>query len=331
MRQLGFVSTLLLVLLLAACGGGQSDNNSASPGEPPVTTTNETEAPAGLEVRTISHMMGDTEVPAKIERPVVLSAAYADHLLTIGEKPYGMNVEARYGGDYPNYLEEQLAGTALVGSADEPNLEAILELDPDVILIESRTAESTYDELSKIAPTLVLGHEWMVYEDDPTSWTLDLLTIAELYDKVDLAREKIEQLELKTNEARQTIEALDDKRMAYLRVREKTIQIYAAKGHPMNTLLYHDLGFEPASLTPDEQREDLSLEVVPDLDASIIFLEVDPNGLDNLASMRESALWAQVPAVAKDGLYETDSFWLFKGWGAIGREAIIDDILASLS
>ncbi|WP_020620632.1 ABC transporter substrate-binding protein [Paenibacillus daejeonensis] len=320
MRQLGIVYVLLLVLLLAACGGGQSGNNAASP-----------EAPADSEVRTISHMMGDTEVPAKIERPVVLSAAYADHLLTIGEKPYGINVEARYGGDYPPYLEEQLAGTALVGSADEPNLEAILELDPDVILIESRTAESTYDELSKIAPTLVLGHEWLAYEDDPTAWTLDLLKIAELYGKEDLAREKIEQLELKTAEARLTIEALDDKRMAYLRVREKTIQIYAAKGHPMNTLLYHDLGFEPASLTPEEQREDLSLEVVSDLDASIIFLEVDPNGLDNLASMRESALWAQVPAVAEEGLYETDSFWLFKGWGAIGREAIIDDILSWLS
>ncbi|MFS0723048.1 ABC transporter substrate-binding protein [Paenibacillus sp. 1P07SE] len=338
MRPLLPFACLMLILLLSACGGQNNATPDNDPSPPQQQNTgNESEAAennqaAGTsDMRTVTHMMGETEVPAEIGKIVVLSAAYADHLLTIGEKPYGINVEARYGGDYPAYLADQLAGVALVGSAEEPNLEAIAELDPDVILIESRTAETTYDQLGKIAPTIVLGTEWLAYEDDPASWTFDLLKIAQLYDKEDLAKERIAELEQKVAEAKQTVEALEDKKLAYLRVREKTVQIYAAAGHPMNTLLYHDLGFEPSALTPEDQRADLSLEVVPDLDAGLIFLEVDPNGLDNLQSIRESSLWSIVPAVATDQVHETDSFWLFKGWGAIGRAQIVEEILQSLS
>lgn len=150
-------------------------------------------------------------IPAKIEKIVVLSAEYIDHLLTIGEKPSGVNTEVRYGGDYLPYLADKLQGVQTVGSADNPNLEAITLLDPDVILIESRTAENKYEQLNKIAPTIVLGNEWLDYGDDTSFWTKDLLTIAEMYDKTDLAKEKIAELEQKTVQASEKIKVLENK------------------------------------------------------------------------------------------------------------------------
>lgn len=114
--------------------------------------------------------------------------------------------------------------------------------------------------------------------------------------------------------------------MAYLRVREKTLQIYAAKGHPTNTLLYHDLGFVPTTVTPAEQREDLSMEKIADIDANFVVLEVDPNADEYLNNINASSLWKGVPAVGADQVYTTDSFWLFKGWGAIGRSEIINEV-----
>ena len=308
-----YVGLTILLIVLAACGGNSGNIE---------TTQNNTQI--------ISHLRGEVEVPINIDRVVVLSAAYIDHLLTIGEKPYGVNVELRYGGDYPPYLADKLEGVHLVGSADSPNLEAIVQLDPDVIMIESRTADEVYSQLEKIAPTIVLGTEWLEYEDDTTYWTKDLLKIAELYGKEELAKQKIAELEVKTDQAKNKIENLENKRLAYLRVREKNVQIYARTGHPMNSLLYHDLGFIPTGLTPEDQRGELSLEVIPELDADYIMLEVDPNGYDNLKSIRESALWSRVPAVQNDEVHETDSFWLFKGWGVIGRGQIIDDILKIL-
>ncbi|GGF86662.1 ferrichrome ABC transporter substrate-binding protein [Paenibacillus albidus] len=326
MRSIHGMVIAVLLLILAACSNtaGQPASEEQSPAASQTRDQQATEPGT----RTIAHLKGEAVIPSKIEKIVVLSAAYIDHLLTIGEKPYGVNTEVRYGGDYLPYLSDMLEGVQSVGSADSPNLEAIVELEPDVILIESRTAENTYEKLNKIAPTIVLGNEWLDYGNDTSFWTKDLLTIAEMYDKTDLAKEKIAELEQKTVQASEKIKALDNKLLAYLRVREKTLQIYAQKGHPTNALLYQDLGFEPAALTPEEQREDLSLEKTPELGADFIVLEVDSNGRDFLDNMQDSALWKDIPAVQDGRVHETDSFWLFKGWGVIGRGEIIDEIMA---
>jgi len=315
LRQSFFIFSVLLILVLSACGKA-----------PEAAQSNQGTSAQENDTQSIEHLKGTAVVPKKIERMVVLSAAYIDHMLAIGEKPAGVNVEVRYGGDYLPYFADQLEGVPTVGSADSPNLEAIVAVNPDVILIESRTAENTYEQLEKIAPTVVLGNEWLDYEDDTTYWTQDLLTIAEMYDKVDLAKEKMGEVEQRAAQLKEKIAQLDQKKLAYLRVREKNLQIYAAKGHPTNTLLYHDLGFEPTAVTPSEQREDLSMEKISDIDANFVVLEVDPNGQDYLNSMNESSLWKQVPAVQADQVYETDSFWLFKGWGVIGRSEIMDEV-----
>ncbi|WP_274319534.1 ABC transporter substrate-binding protein [Paenibacillus qinlingensis] len=321
---MGWIMSIILVLVLSACGAdtgkSQQTQSSASPASPVAT-------PAAPSTRTINHLKGTTVIPAKINKIVVLSAAYIDHLLTIGEKPAGVNNEVRYGGDYLPYLAKQLQGVTLVGSADKPNLEAILEIKPDVILVESRTAATTYDQLQKIAPTIVMGNEWQEYESDVNFWKKDILMIAEMYDKVDVAKAKIAELEQKVAKAREQIKTLPNKNMAYLRVREKNLQLYAQNGHPTNVLLYNDLGFTPTALTPKDKRVDLSMEKIPDINADFVLLETDPNANDFLKNLKASPLWKNTPAVMTNKIYETDSFWLFKGWGVIGRGEIIDEIM----
>ncbi|WP_156739718.1 iron-siderophore ABC transporter substrate-binding protein [Paenibacillus oryzae] len=326
----GGIMLTILILLLAACGGKGEATEPAqsSASEESASATNEGAVEPAK--RTVTHLRGTSEIPAKIERIVVLSAAYVDHLLAIGEKPVGVNVEVRYGGDYLPYLADQLQGVSLVGSADSPNLEAILELEPDVILIESRTAESSYSELNKIAPTIVLGTEWLDYLDYAKEWTNDLLTIAGMYDKTEEAERVISELQARVADVRAKVGELSDKKLAYLRIRKDMIQIYAQQGHPTNVFLYQELGFEPADLTPKEQREDLSMETLPQLGAERLVLEVDPNGSEFRDNMKESALWNGLPAVQNGNVYETDSFWLFKGWGVIGRGEILDEVLGMI-
>ncbi|MCQ4086336.1 iron-siderophore ABC transporter substrate-binding protein [Saccharibacillus sp. JS10] len=307
------VGLLAVMMILAACGATSATQVPAANSEESAT-------------RTITHLKGDSKIPMKPQRVVALSAAYIDHLLTIGEKPVGVNNEERYGADYLPYLADQLQGVATVGSAEAPNLEAIVQLNPDVILIESRTAESMYDQLSKIAPTIVLGNEWEEYDENPDFWTEDLLKIAEMYDKTELAQTKIDELKKETEAVKTLVEKSEHRKLAYIRVRQKLFQIYPQNGHPTNALLYHDLGFEPSSITPKEQREDLSLEGVADLDANQLILEVDPNGADFLQAAEQSSLWSKVPAVQQKQVYQTDSFWLFKGWGVIGRTQILEDV-----
>lgn len=312
---------LLVIMLLAACGA-----QSATPAPATEATTPPHASSTENGLRSITHLRGTAEIPLQPQRVVALSAAYIDHLLTIGEKPIGVNNEERYGGNYLPYLADELNGVAEVGSADSPNLEAILQLDPDVILVESRTAENSYEQLSKIAPTIVLGNEWKDYDEDPDFWTEDLLKIAEMYDKTELAQTKIAELNEKTSAVKALVEKSDYRKLAYIRVRQKLLQVYAQNGHPTNTLLYHELGFEPSGITPVDQRQDLSLEGVASLDANRLILEADPNGRDFLQTAQESAIWQSVPAVQQNQVYETDSFWLFKGWGVLGRTEIVEDV-----
>jgi len=327
---LTLIGLLAMMLFLAACG---AQSQSAATTEAPATTAAaEIATPAASTestdtgLRSITHLKGTAEIPMQPQRVVALSAAYIDHMLTLGEKPVGVNNEERYGGDYLPYLADELEGVAVVGSADTPNLEAILQLNPDVILVESRTAETSYEQLNKIAPTIVLGNEWKDYDEDPDFWTEDLLKVAEMYDKTEVAQSKIDELKKKTAEVKALVEKSEHRKLAYVRVREKLFQIYGQNGHPTNALLYRDLGFEPSSITPVEHREDLSLEGVADLDANRLILEVDPNGGDFLAQAQESSIWKDVPAVQQEQVYETDSFWLFKGWGVLGRTEILEDI-----
>ncbi|WP_113928782.1 iron-siderophore ABC transporter substrate-binding protein [Bacillus sp. P14.5] len=305
-----------LLILLAACGG--NENEAAD------TTENET---VNEEPRVVSHLRGETEIPESLEKVVVLSPAYIDHMLAIDETPAGVTIEAQFGGDYIPYLADQLDGVEVIGSSSEPNLETILSIEPDLIISDSWTAESIYDDLNKIAPTVVLGTEDSEDYNDPDYWQQDLLKIAEIFDKVDAAEEKIAELETKVAEAGEVISEIESNKLAYLRIRKDVVQIYPQTGHPLNFLLYNDLGFTPSDLTDESERGDLSLEVIPDMKADYIFLQVDSSGgPENLQSISDSSLWQSLAAVQNDKVFETD-FWIYKSWGLIGRDEIIDEVL----
>lgn len=313
---LKFVGIIVIFGMLAmACSNEQGNE----PGTQTAASTGET--------RTITHLKGEYEIKEKPERVIALIPAYVDHILALGEKPYGVTVEQQFGGSYIPYLADQLEGVEIVGESANVNLEKILSLDPDLILSDQWTAEKIYAELNKIAPTIVLGADGDQDTNHPDYWQQDLMKIAEIYDKEDLAKQKIAELEQKVEDTRQQIDALKEKNMAFLRIRQKVIQIYPQTGHPLNSLLYEKFGFTPSPLTHETDRGDLSMEVIPQLNTDYIFLQVDASGgPGHLKTIRENPLWQDLNAVKNDKVFETD-FWIYKAWGLIGREQITDEVL----
>ncbi|MBO8165134.1 MAG: iron-siderophore ABC transporter substrate-binding protein [Brevibacillus sp.] len=297
-------------LILAGCG----NQENSSPSHTPAAEENK---------RIVKHLMGETVIPDKLEKVVALLPAYQDHILALGEKPYGVTVEPQFGGSYIPYLADKLQDVEIVGESTNVNLEKILSLDPDLIFVDKFTAEEIYSQLEKIAPTIVLGTENDEDYYNPDFWQQDLLKIAEVYGKVELAKEKIAALEQKVAEVKEKIDKLERKKLAFLRIRQKAVQIYPQTGHPMDSLLYEKLGFAPSALTDKTEHGELSLEVIPQLDADYIFLQVDSSGgPDNLKKITESPLWKELNAVKNNRVFETD-FWIYKSWGLIGRDEIL--------
>lgn len=104
----------------------------------------------------LDHAAGTTELETPATRVVALEWTYAEDLLAVSVQPVGV---ADITG-YNNWVsvEPALDETVQdVGTRQEPSLEAILALDPDLIIGVQFRHQPIYDQLSAIAPTLLFN------------------------------------------------------------------------------------------------------------------------------------------------------------------------------
>ena len=96
-------------------------------------------------------------VPDDPQRVVVLSELDLDSALTLGVQPVG-TVNGRGQGTLPRYLLDKAGkGIQVVGDLDNPNLEKLIDLEPDLILT-GQTKPELLTLLNEIAPTVVTGN-----------------------------------------------------------------------------------------------------------------------------------------------------------------------------
>jgi iron complex transport system substrate-binding protein len=170
-RKTGFwgytgITALLLIFILSGCSGkatnGNEVNNPAATnnGSETVAATNNSSAQEAI--RTIKDAYGDVEVPVNPVRIVALDIGALDNLLELGLTPVGAPSILAAGDPYPTYLKNT-AGITNIGSVNEPNLEAIDALKPDLIIGNKDTHDAIHSQISKIAPTVfveTLGVTW---------------------------------------------------------------------------------------------------------------------------------------------------------------------------
>lgn len=96
-------------------------------------------------------------VPDAPRRVVVLSELDLDSALTLGVQPVG-TVNGRGQSTLPRYLLDKAGKEiAVVGDLDNPNLETLIDLEPDLILT-GQTKPELLALLKEIAPTVVTGN-----------------------------------------------------------------------------------------------------------------------------------------------------------------------------
>lgn len=181
------------MLVLAACSSGEED------------TATETEN--GGDPVTIQGTNGEVTLDQPAEKVVVLEWTYAEDLLAVGVQPAGMADIESY-GDYVN-IEPQLDDTvADVGGRQEPNLEAIAEIDPDLIIGVDFRHTAMLEELERIAPTVIFNpypedESINLYEEMEQTF----MEIAKAVDKTAEAEQVLADLEEKYEESAAEIEA----------------------------------------------------------------------------------------------------------------------------
>lgn len=309
------LAATLLVPVAGSCGG---DGNDAA------ATAAQTAPTAEAGTRTVDHAMGTSEVPAEPERVVVLDSSFLDAALALGITPTGAT-EASAGFGLPEYLADQVPDVEVVGLTDEPNLEALAALQPDLILGAKVRHEALYDQLSAIAPTVFS-------ESSGTNWKDGLAVTAEALGAEAEAEELVGAYEARADEIGAQVDAAATHVSMVRFLLPDEIRIYGPDTFSGTVL--SDVGFDLGDHQWDEySMAYLSPEQLARADADIIFAtSYGGSGAPEQDATFEpvAALWASVPAVAEGHQHWMDDDVWMLGIGPIGAELILDDIESTL-
>jgi len=290
------VSLLTLVLLLSGLASAQD---------------------AGCETgfQLIEHAMGKTCVPEEPQRVVVLDTGELDSALALGVKPVGA-VTAFANGEFLAYLDTE--GITPVGTIAEPNLEAILALQPDLILSSRLRHERLYDQLSKIAPTVFTETVGVVWKENLLKHGEALGKLSEAQALLDAYHERAKDLQ----------EALGNElpEVSIVRFLPDEIRLYQ-KASFIGTVL-EDVGLpRPPLQDVDDFAAVISDEAIPQMGGDVIFVTTyGPRGDTDYDRVAESPLWQNLKAVQEERVYFVpDDYWML-GIGIGAANLVLDDL-----
>ncbi|GAA1575470.1 iron-siderophore ABC transporter substrate-binding protein [Actinomadura kijaniata] len=314
-RTFGAVTVAASLLAASACGGGSD-------------AAGKNDAPSGAAgtafPRTIDHAMGKTELKAEPKRVVALDMTFVDASLALGTEVVGYTTFAApneklppyFGGDAAKY-----AGKATpVGMLEEPSLEKIQALKPDLILSAKVRHEKLYKQLSGIAPTVFT-------EDTGATWKDNLRLVGKALGKEQQAEQKVAAYEKRAKTIGDEVRKKKGANPAVSVVRFVDGPTRLYKEDTYIGVIVKDLGFDkPKDAQGTGFNADISEEQIKKVDADDIFVTTfpDPQGASAKSKQKFQAnpLWKQL----KGKVHEVDDITWMIAVGLYGANAVLDDV-----
>lgn len=203
-------------------------------------------------------------------------------------------------------------------------METINEVKPDLIIIEGRQ-EEYYEELSEIAPTILLGTDGTKYFE---SVKFNVNIIGEIFDKETLAEESIKDIENRLKD----IQGKNEKSSALLlMVSEGSMSVFG-EGSRFSSI-YNEFGFKSAdtNIEVSNHGQDISYEYLLSKNPDYLFV-IDRGAVtgSDAASAKEIVENDVVKGtnVYKNGniIYLDAEAWYLGGSGLMSTEIMINEI-----
>lgn len=280
-------------------------------------TAQEKESSADGASYTVEHAMGETEFEAVPERIVVLDSPQLDALVALGISPVGAP-EIAAGRGFPAYLADDLDGTESTGYIAEPDIDAIANLAPDLIIGSLVRHEALYDELSAIAPTVFS-------EGTGTDWTEQAELTAAAVNQSDVMDGLIEGVEERAAEVGEEVGA-DDTTASIVRFRPDNFRLYGPDSFSGSLLT--SMGFDLGTGRDwgEYSIVELSPELYEEIDGDVVFY-TNPGGDPTATTQAQiTELWGELPAVSNDMAFAVDDDTWMVGIGVIGANLVIDQV-----
>ncbi|MFI5856365.1 ABC transporter substrate-binding protein [Streptomyces parvulus] len=262
------------------------------------------------------------EVPARPKRVLALSEMDLDASLALGVKPVGLTAGRGQKGA-PAYLAGQAQGIPVVGAVTGPDIEKVVQADPDVILAGQMADEQVLAQLKKIAPTVVTI-------DRTKDWKKSLTLTGQVLGKSNDARKFLDDYGTGVTALKKDLGARAGASVSVARYSAKGTAVMQ-QGVFISDVL-KDLGFKRPGIQNDKgegHSTPLSDENLQEIDGDWLFIgTLDSKGADSglLQQLSAKPAYRQLNAVSEKHVTEIDgSKWTSLG-GAQAAVSVLDDI-----
>jgi iron complex transport system substrate-binding protein len=222
---------------------------------------------------------------------------------------------------FPSYLEGLLAGAVIIGysMSDTVNVEAVLAVEPDLIIINPRQ-EKAYEQLAAIATTIVI-------EPTVNDWREDLRMVGELFDSGAAVESYIAEYEAQAREVGAVVKAANGPDATYFAFLTGGNAYYLFTGAAYGDMFYNDMGL---GIPPDLPEQDsitlptASLEGLTTISADYMVVLASA---DDRAALEASSVWNSMESViAGRVIWLPQSPYFNQAYSVYGKKLLLDEL-----
>ena len=255
---------------------------------------------------TVKDAKGEFTLDKTPSRVVALEYSFVDALAQVGVSPVGVADDNKVDRILPQ-VREKIAAWQSVGTRSQPSLEVIASLKPDLIIADPSRHTAVFEELKKIAPTVMFDSRHESYQEN-------LETAQKIGDLVG----KSSEMKAKINEHNDYIAniaknlGVQGKKASFGTSREDKFNIQNDNGYVGSFLT--TLGFAPTKLNSDQAFVEINLEQLVMEKPEYLFIAHYRD--ESIARKWEAEpLWKAIPAVKANHVYSVDADMWARGRG----------------
>ena len=255
---------------------------------------------------TIKDAKGEFTLDKTPSRVVALEYSFVDALAQVGVSPVGVADDNKVDRILPQ-VREKIAAWQSVGTRSQPSLEVIASLKPDLIIADPSRHTAVFEELKKIAPTVMFDSRHESYQEN-------LETAQKIGDLVG----KSSEMKAKINDHNDYIAniaknlGVQGKKASFGTSREDKFNIQNDNGYVGSFLT--TLGFAPTKLNGDQAFVEINLEQLVMEKPEYLFIAHYRD--ESIARKWEAEpLWKAIPAVKANHVYSVDADMWARGRG----------------
>ncbi|UIO42435.1 ABC transporter substrate-binding protein [Brevibacillus brevis] len=306
MKRLGYMLwtlTLAATVLLTGCGSAEQKQPAA--GQDNAKTAQK---------RIVKHELGETEITGDPKRVVALEYSFVDGLWELGVTPVGIAQDKDK--DVEGLIGKKIEYTP-VGTRQQPSLEVISSLQPDLIIGDLNRHKDIYKDLQKIAPTIILKSRNSTYQENLSSFA----TIGEALNKQKEAEQRLIKHKEIIAEFKKKVQAGDSRKVMLGVFRADSLSAHGAKS--FDGELLEMIGIKNAIQDAPEPTVKISLEQMVQWDPDVIFLAEADDALLN--EWKQNPLWNNITAVKNHEVHKVNRDLWTRYRGLKSAERIVEE------